>query len=66
MPKAPLHFSVRARLVGVEQVDDDRFLVTIDGRRFASFCSESRARAAGRSQAPRRDLVARETQSSRR
>jgi hypothetical protein len=66
MPKAPLHFSVRARLVGVEQVDDDRFLVTIDGRRFASFCSESRARAAGRSEARRLDLVARETERSRR
>jgi hypothetical protein len=66
MPKAPLHFSVRARVVGVEQVDDDRFLVTIDGRRFASFCSESRARAAGRSEARRLDLVAREAERSRR
>ena len=66
MPKAPLHFSVRARVVGVEQVDDDRFIVTIDGRRFASFCSESRARAAGRSEARRLDLVARETERSRR
>jgi hypothetical protein len=66
MPKAPLHFSVRARLVGVEQVDDDRFIVTIDGRRFASFCSESRARAAGRSEARRLDLVARESERSRR
>jgi len=66
MPKAPLHFSVRARVVGVEQVDDDRFIVTIDGRRFASFCSESRARAAGRSEARRLDLVARESERSRR
>jgi hypothetical protein len=66
MPKTPLHFSVRTRLVGVEQVDDDRYLVTIDGQRFASFCSESRARAAGRSEARRLDVVARDNGRSRR
>jgi hypothetical protein len=46
-------FSVRSRVVGVERVDERRYLVTIDGLRFASFCSESRARSAGRTEARR-------------
>jgi|MudIll2142460700_1097286.scaffolds.fasta_scaffold161342_2 hypothetical protein len=50
-------FSVRSRVVGVERVDDHRYLVTIDGHHFASFCSESRARAAGRSEARRRSSL---------
>lgn len=64
--KPSLSFSVRAYLVGVEQVDRDRFLVTIDGHRFASFCSRSRARAAGRTEARRLHMVALETARSRR
>lgn len=53
-------FSVRTHLVGIEQLEKNRYVVTVDGRRFASFCSESRARAAGRHEARRLDLVARE------
>lgn len=53
-------FAVRTHVVGIEQTDRNRFVVTVDGRRFASFCSESRARAAGRHEARRLDVVARE------
>jgi hypothetical protein len=50
-------FSVRAHVVGVERVDERRYIVTIDGSRFASFCSESRARSAGRTEARRRYMI---------
>jgi hypothetical protein len=50
-------FPVRGRVVGIEQTEKNRYVVTIDGRRFASFCSESRARAAGRSEARRLDIT---------
>lgn len=53
-------FMVRAHVVSVEQLERNRYVVTVDGRRYASFCSESRARAAGRLEARRLDLVARE------
>jgi len=59
-------FSVRAHVVEIEQIEKDRFVVAVDGRRFASFCSESRARAAGRHEARRLDLVAREAPACRR
>jgi hypothetical protein len=54
-------FSVRTHQVGIEQTEKNRYTVTIDGRRFASFCSEGRARAAGRSEARRLDFTARES-----
>jgi len=57
MAKPQFVFSVRARVVGVERLEQQRYLVTIDGRRFATFCTESRARAAGRSEARRLDLL---------
>jgi len=53
-------FSVGHHQVGIEKVEKTRFRVTIDGAHFASFCSESRARSAGRSEARRRDFAARE------
>ncbi len=59
-------FSVRAHVVDIEQLERNRFLVSVDGQRFASFCSESRARAAGRLEARRLDFVAHEHTSSRR
>jgi hypothetical protein len=52
--------SVRGHLVGIERVDVHRWMVTVDGRRLASFCSESRARAAGTAEARRLALVAAE------
>jgi hypothetical protein len=59
-------FSVRAHLVGIEQIEKHRYVVTVDGQRFASFCSESRARAAGRLEAQRLDFVAHEAAESHR
>ena len=59
-------FSVRAHVVGIEQIEKNRYVVTVDGQRFASFCSESRARAAGRLEARRLDFVALEEQGWRR
>jgi hypothetical protein len=53
----PITFAVLGRVVSVERVDD-RWRVTIDGRAFASFHSEARARAAGRVEARRLHLVA--------
>jgi hypothetical protein len=47
-------FSVHSRVIRVEQVDDRRYVVTIDGYHFASFCSRSRATAGGRAEARRR------------
>ena len=41
--------------VVIEKVEPLRWRVTVDGRRFATFCSESRARAAGRLEARRLD-----------
>ncbi len=51
-------FTVRQHLVAVERFDENRWGVTVDGHHFASFCSESRARAAGRREARRLDMVA--------
>lgn len=54
-------FAVRSHVVGIERVDRNRYRVSVDGRRLASFCSESRARAAGRLEAARLEFVARES-----
>lgn len=54
-------FEVRSHVVGIERVDRNRYRVSVDGRRLASFCSESRARAAGRLEAARLEFAARET-----
>lgn len=51
-------FEVRTHLVAIERVDAHRWRVSIDGRMLASFCSESRARCAGRAEARRLDFVA--------
>ncbi|HEX9053135.1 MAG TPA: hypothetical protein VF841_21585 [Anaeromyxobacter sp.] len=51
-------FEVREHHVSVERVDVHRWDVLVDGRKLASFCSESRARTAGRTEARRLDLVA--------
>lgn len=51
-------FEVRTHLVVIERVDARRWRVSIDGRMLASFCSESRARCAGRAEARRLDFVA--------
>jgi hypothetical protein len=52
---------VRGHAVAVERVDTHRWRVTVDGRTFASFCSVSRARAAGKAEARRLEFVALES-----
>lgn len=51
-------FAVRTHQVSIERVDTRRWNVSVDGRKLASFCSESRARNAGRTEARRLDFVA--------
>lgn len=51
-------FAVQGHVVGVERLDTHRWRVSVDGRRIASFCSEGRARAAGKAEARRLELVA--------
>ncbi len=51
-------FEVRRHEVCIQRVDVHRWDVSVDGHRLASFCSESRARNAGRTEARRLDLVA--------
>jgi hypothetical protein len=58
MPTPLNTFAVRTHSVCVERMDAHRWRVSIDGRVLASFCSESRARNAGRAEARRLDLVA--------
>ena len=58
MTKPPATFEFRSHVVRLERLEKHRWKVTVDGRFFASFCSESRARAAGRSEARRLDLDA--------
>jgi hypothetical protein len=53
-------FAVRTHNVCIERVDAHRWEVSVDGRKLASFCSESRARNAGRTEARRLDFVAAE------
>ena len=51
-------FEVRTHHVCIDRVDVKRWDVSVDGRRLASFCTESRARHAGRTEARRLDFVA--------
>lgn len=50
--------SVRGHLVAIQRVDTHLWRVTVDGQLLASFCTESRARAAGTAEARRLALVA--------
>jgi hypothetical protein len=52
---------VRSHVVGIEQLEKLRWRVTIDGRRLFTFCSEARARNAGRLEARRLDFTARDS-----
>jgi len=55
------HFSemkVRSHVVRIERLEKLRWRVTVDGRRFLTFCSETRARNAARLETRRLDFVA--------
>jgi hypothetical protein len=47
---------VGGHTVLIERLERQLWRVSVDGRRFATFCTESRARAGGRQEARRRDL----------
>lgn len=49
---------VRTHVVGIERLEKLRWRVSVDGRRLFTFCSEGRARDAGRLEARRLDFVA--------
>jgi hypothetical protein len=49
---------VRGHVVGIERLEPLRWRVSVDGRRLFTFCSESRARDAGRLEARRLDYAA--------
>jgi hypothetical protein len=49
---------VRTHVVGIERLDRYLWRVSVDGRRLLTFCSEARARNAGRLEARRLDFVA--------
>ena len=49
---------VRTHVVGVERLETHRWRVSVDGRRLFTFCSEARARNAGRLEARRLDFAA--------
>jgi hypothetical protein len=58
MPANYSEFSVRTHVVGVEKLEAQRWRVSVDGRRLFTFCTEARAREAGRLEARRLDFVA--------
>jgi hypothetical protein len=49
---------VRTHVIGIERLERLRWRVIVDGRRLFTFCSEARARDAGRLEARRLDFVA--------
>jgi hypothetical protein len=60
MPATYTELKVRRHVVGIERLDKLRWRVSVDGRRLFTFCSEARARSAGRLEARRLDMVASE------
>lgn len=58
MPVTYTEMRVRSHVVGIERLERLRWRVSVDGRRLFTFCSEARARDAGRLEARRLDFVA--------
>lgn len=50
-------FQVGAHLVEIERLEKTRWRARVDGKVYATFCTESRARSAARSEARRRDYA---------
>lgn len=55
---ARMTFTVRTHVVTLDRLEKLRWRVSVDGRLVATFCSESRARVAGRAEARRLDSIA--------
>ncbi len=53
-----VEMKIRTHVVGIERLERLRWRVSVDGRRLSTFCSESRAREAGRLEARRLDWIA--------
>jgi hypothetical protein len=58
MPANYSEMKVRTHVVGIERLERTRWRVSVDGRRLFTFCTEARARDAGRLEARRLDFVA--------
>lgn len=57
MSSAYSELRVRNHVIGIERLERLRWRVTVDGRRLFTFCSEARARGAGRLEAGRLDYA---------
>jgi hypothetical protein len=62
MTGAYTEIKVRTHVVRIERLEKLRWRVTVDGRRLFTFCSEARARDAGRLEARRLDYAAADAQ----
>ncbi len=58
MSNAYTMMKVRTHVVAIERLEKLRWRVSVDGRRLFTFCSEARARDAGRLEARRLDFAA--------
>jgi hypothetical protein len=65
MPASYSELKVRTHVVGIERLDKQRWRVSVDGRRLFTFCTEARARDAGRLEARRLDFVAQDRAQAR-
>jgi hypothetical protein len=65
MPATYAELKVRNHVVGIERLEKLRWRVSVDGRRLFTFCSEARARHAGRLEARRLDFAAVEARHGR-
>jgi uncharacterized DUF497 family protein len=57
MSSASTTVPVGKHIVSIERIEKLRWRVAVDGQRLATYCSESRARAAGRLEARRLDFA---------
>ena len=60
MASQPILTKIGTHLIEIERLEKLRWRVSVDGRRLFTFCSESRARDAGRLEARRLDYEARD------
>jgi hypothetical protein len=58
MPAEYIEVKVRTHVVAIERLERTRWRVSVDGKRLYTFCTEARARDAGRLEARRLDYAA--------